>query len=148
MKKLFIGSDHGGFELKQKVKAYLAENFSDIEVEDLGCDSTDSVDYPRFGTAVAEAVVENSAQGIVICGSGVGISIAANRVAGCRAVLANSVELATLGRQHNGANVLAMGGRTQFIDNWQAIVKAFLTTETDMAERHVKRRCLLDCCGA
>ena len=147
MTKLFIGSDHGGVILKAKVKEFLATDFADVEVEDLGCYTDKSVDYPRFGNAVAEAVVENSALGIVICGSGVGISIAANRVSGARAVLANSVELATLGRQHNGANILAMGERTKFIDDWQDIVRAFMTEKTDMAERHVKRRCLLDCCG-
>jgi ribose 5-phosphate isomerase B len=144
MKKIYIGSDHGGFELKQKVKEYLSENFAGIEVEDLGCDSTESVDYPQFGRAVGEAVLaDKNSRGIVICGSGVGIGIAANKVRGIRCVLANTVELAKLGRQHNGAQVLSMGGRTQFFDPWQEIVKTFLTTDVDLAERHERRRCQL-----
>ncbi len=144
MKKLFIGSDHGGFELKQEVKTYLAQNFAEFEVIDLGCDSAESVDYPQYGEAVAKSVLtEKDALGIVICGSGVGIGIAANKVAGIRCVLANTVELATLGRQHNGAQVLAMGGRTKFFDPWEKIVESFLTTATDPAERHERRRCQL-----
>ena len=131
MKKIYIGSDHGGFELKQKVKEYLSENFAEIEVEDLGCDSAESVDYPQFGRAVGEAVLaDKNSRGIVICGSGVGIGIAANKVRGIRCFLANTVELAKLGRQHNGAQVLSMGGRTQFFDSWQEIVKTFLTIDT------------------
>ncbi len=144
MKKIYIGADHGGFELKNEIKNYLAENFAEFSVEDLGCDSADSVDYPEYGKKVGEAVIaDKDSLGIVICGSGVGIGIAANKVAGIRCVLANTVELAKLGRQHNGAQILAMGGRTQFFNPWQEIVSAFLTTEIDTAERHEKRRCQL-----
>jgi ribose 5-phosphate isomerase B len=82
--------------------------------------------------------------GIVICGSGVGISIAVNRFEGARAVLANSTELARLGREHNGANVLAMGERTQFIDEPLEILETFLSTDVDRGERHVRRREQLD----
>ena len=143
--KIYIGSDHGGWELKETLYAYLLENFPGTEVKDLGCESNDSCDYPEFGSAVAQAVVaDKDARGIVICGSGVGIGISANKVKGARCVTANSVELATLGRQHNGAQILSMGGRTYFVDPWQDIVKAFLTTEIDMAERHEKRRNQLD----
>lgn len=141
MKKIYIGSDHGGFDLKEEVKEFLAEKFGEYEVKDLGCDSAESVDYPKFGKAVGEAVIsEEGSLGIVICGSGVGIGIAANKVAGIRCVTANSTELAKLGRQHNGAQVLSMGGRTLFIDDWWDIVETFLTTEIDMSERHVRRR--------
>ena len=144
MKKIYLGSDHGGFELKQKVKKYLAENFAEFSVEDLGCDSVESVDYPQFGRAVGEAVLaDKDSLGIVMCGSGVGIGIAANKVRGIRCVLANTTKLAQLGRQHNGAQVLSMGGRTQFFDPWEEIVKTFLTTEVDHAERHERRRCQL-----
>jgi len=143
--KLFIGSDHGGFVLKQKVKTFIANRFSDLEIIDVGCDSAEICDYPIFGKKVAEEVLAHEGSlGIVICGSGVGISIAANRVNGIRAVLANSVELAKLGRQHNGAQILAMGERTQFIDQPEEIVSAFLNTEVDISERHEKRRGLLD----
>ncbi len=145
MMKIYLGSDHGGWELKQEVKAHLAENFSKMEIFDLGCDSNESCDYPQFGFTVATEVIKDSdSLGIVICGSGVGIGISANKVKGARCVTANSIELATLGRQHNGAQILSMGGRTHFVDPWQEIVKAFLTTEVDLAERHVKRRAQLD----
>lgn len=143
MMKIFLGSDHGGFGLKQKVKSYLISQ--GYEIEDLGCDSTDSVDYPQFGKAVGEAVVHNDGTvGIVICGSGIGISIAANKVQGVRAALANSTELARLGREHNGANVLAMGERTQFIDDPLEIVETFLNTSIDTSDRHERRRCQLN----
>lgn len=142
---IYLGSDHGGWELKEKLAVYLIENFPDTEIFDLGCDSNDSCDYPQFGAAVAKKVVKDSdALGIVICGSGVGIGIAANKVKGARCVTANTVELATLGRQHNGAQILSMGARTHFVDSWQDIVKAFLTTEIDAADRHEKRRSQLD----
>ncbi len=143
--KIYLGSDHGGWELKQELSVYLIENFPDAEIFDLGCDSEESIDYPQFGATVAAKVVkEENAFGIVICGSGIGIGMAANKIPGARCVTANTVELATLGRQHNGAQILSVGGRTQFIDPWQDIVKAFLSTEVDMAERHVKRRTQLD----
>ncbi len=142
--KIYLGSDHGGWELKGELAVYLIENFPNAEIFDLGCDSAESVDYPAFGAAVAKEVVkDDDAIGIVICGSGVGIGIAANKVKGVRCVTANTVELATLGRQHNGAQILSMGARTHFVDSWQDIVKAFLTTEIDTAERHEKRRAQL-----
>jgi ribose 5-phosphate isomerase B len=143
--KLFLGSDHGGFLLKQRIKEFISKEFSNLEMIDVGCETADSCDYPIFGKKVAEEVLINKGSlGIVICGSGVGISIAANRVRGIRAVLANSIELAKLGRQHNGAQILAMGERTQFIDSPEKIISVFLTTEIDQSERHKKRRNLLD----
>ncbi len=145
MKKIFIGSDHGGFELKQTIVDYLKENFEKYEVVDIGPDTSDAVDYPLYGAKVGEKVIVNKdSLGIVICGSGIGISISANKVKGIRAGLCNSVELAKLARQHNGANILAMGERTRFMDDPQEIVKTFLTTEIDMAERHAKRREMLN----
>jgi len=142
MTKIYLGSDHGGYNFKQTVREFLEER--EYDVEDLGCDSADSCDYPEFGKAVAEKVVADSASlGIVICGSGIGISIAANRVAGARAALANSVELAELGRQHNGANILALGARTQFMDDPLDIVEKFLNTEVDESDRHERRRAQL-----
>lgn len=137
--KIYLGSDHGGYGLKQTLKEYLENN--DYLVEDLGCNSEESCDYPAFGRAVAEAVVKDKASlGVVLCGSGLGISMAANRVPGARAALANSIELAALGRQHNGANILALGARTQFMDDPLDIVKVFLETEVDQSERHERRR--------
>lgn len=145
MKKIFIGSDHGGFELKKTIVDFLAEDFSEYEVVDLGPDTSEAVDYPIFGAKVGDATVADpESLGIVICGSGIGISIAANKVKGVRAALCNSVELAALARQHNGANVLAMGERTMFSDDPEAIVTTFLTTEVDTADRHANRRELLN----
>lgn len=144
MKKIILGCDHGGFALKEQIKTFLTDTYPDLVLEDVGCDSTESCDYPLFGKAVAEKVVAEKIPGILICGSGVGISIAANRVKGARAVLANSTELARLGREHNGANILAMGERTTFIDSWEDIVRTFLETAVDESDRHERRRRLLD----
>ncbi len=141
--KIFIGSDHGGFELKQKVVEYLEKE--EYPIEDLGCKNNESCDYPNFGAQVGKKVVETKgSKGIVICGSGVGISIAANKVKGVRCVLANSCELAQLGREHNGANILSMGERTKYIDDPLEIVKTFLSTDIDPGERHQRRREQLD----
>lgn len=144
MKKIYIGADHGGFDLKEEVKEFLAEKFDKCEVVDLGCDSAESVDYPQYGKKVGESVVaDTESLGIIICGSGIGISIAANKVPGIRCALANSKELAELGRKHNGAQVIAMGARTLFIDDWWDIIETFLTTEVDDSDRHERRRCQL-----
>ena len=143
MKKIFLGSDHGGFELKRKILEYLLSG--GYEVEDVGCESDESCDYPVFGVAVGEKVVANEGSfGVVVCGSGIGISIAANKVSGVRCALANSKELASLGREHNGANVLALGERTKFIDDPLEILDVFLKTQMDMSDRHVRRRNMLD----
>lgn len=143
--KIYLGSDHGGWELKVKVIEYLMEKYPQYELFDLGCDSTDSADYPAYGKAVAEAVLkdEKDSLGLLFCGSGIGIGIAANKVKGARCVTANSVELATLGRQHNGAQILSMGGRTKFLTTWEDVVDAFLTTEIMDLERYERRRKLL-----
>lgn len=105
-----IACDHGGFDLKQVVKSYLAEN--GYEVMDLGCDSSESVDYPEYGHALGVVMDEGKADlGVVICGSGIGISIAANRHKSVRAALCLNGLMARLSRQHNNANVLALGAR-------------------------------------
>ncbi len=141
--KIYLASDHGGFQLKKRIIEHL--DSQKIKNEDLGCTDTKSCDYPIFGRKLAEKVVAHpQSLGIAVCGSGVGISMAANKVHGARCVLANSVELAHLGRLHNGANILAMGERTKFVDAPVKIVEEFLKTKADMAERHVKRRGQLD----
>lgn len=135
--KIALGADHGGFELKEKVKAHLIKN--GYEVLDLGTNSCDSVDYPEFGHAVGNVVAEKKAEfGIVICGTGIGISIAANKVAGIRAALCTNTTMARLTREHNNANILAMGGR--IIGDVLAfeMVDVFLTTEFQ-GGRHEKR---------
>ena len=136
--KIAIACDHGGFELKEAVKAYL-ESRGDVEVTDLGTNSTESVDYPKYGKACAEAVASGEAdRGIVCCGTGIGISIAANKVKGIRCGLCTNVEMAELTRKHNNANMLAMGGRIIDEETGLAITKAFLDTEFE-GGRHQRR---------
>lgn len=137
-----IASDHGGFELKEKVKEHLRER--NVKFVDLGTNSTESVDYPVYGKACAEAVASGKAErGIVICGTGIGISIAANKVKGIRCGLCTSVEMAKLTRQHNNANMLAMGGRILETETAFAIVDAFIDTEFE-GGRHKRRTDMLD----
>ena len=137
-----IASDHGGFELKEKVKEHLRER--NVKFVDLGTNSTESVDYPVYGKACAEAVASGKAErGIVICGTGIGISIAANKVKGIRCGLCTSVEMAKLTRQHNNANMLAMGGRILETETALAIVDAFIDTEFE-GGRHKRRTDMLD----
>ena len=136
--KIAIGSDHGGYELKQLVMKHLNEK--GYEVNDLGCYSLDSVDYPQYGKAVAEAVVTGGAdKGIVICTTGIGISIAANKVKGCRAALCTDATCARLTREHNDANVLALGGAIVGSHLALDIVDTFLTTEFCGLEKHSRR---------
>lgn len=135
--KIAIGSDHGGFELKGKVINFLMEKGH--EVLDLGCNSTDSVDYPKYGRLVGEAVVEKKAdKGIVICGTGIGISVAANKVKGVRAALCTNTTMARLTREHNDANVLSMGARMVGDILALEMVEVFLTTDFE-GGRHQKR---------
>lgn len=137
-----IASDHGGFELKEKVKEHLRER--NVKFVDLGTNSTESVDYPVYGKACAEAVASGKAErGIVICGTGIGISMAANKVKGIRCGLCTSVEMAKLTRQHNNANMLAIGGRILETETAFAIVDAFLDTEFE-GGRHKRRTDMLD----
>lgn len=140
--KIAIASDHGGFALKEVVKAHLEER--GLEVMDLGTHSEASVDYPVYGKACGEAVVSGEADcGIVVCGTGIGISIAANKVKGVRCGLCTSVEMAQLTKQHNNANVLALGGRTTAPELALQIVDAWLDTEFE-GGRHERRTNMLD----
>ncbi|MCF7812240.1 RpiB/LacA/LacB family sugar-phosphate isomerase [Candidatus Gracilibacteria bacterium] len=142
--KIFLGSDHAGFEKKEEVKEYLQKKGYD-DVTDVGCNSHDSCDYPVYGARVAREVVgEKGSLGIILCGSGIGISIAANKIKGARAAHCNSIELAKLAREHNGANILAVGGRTKLYDDLFEIIETFLITHPDMADRHQRRREQLD----
>ena len=140
--KIAVASDHGGFKLKEEVKAHLLER--GLEILDLGTHNEDSVDYPAYGKACGEAVVSGQADvGIVVCGTGIGISIAANKVKGVRCGLCTSVEMATLTKQHNNANVLALGGRTTETGLAMQIVDAWLDTEFE-GGRHQRRVDMLD----
>lgn len=139
MSKLAIASDHGGYSLKETIKA----KYADIEWVDLGCDSEESVDYPVFGKAMGEAITDGKIErGIIICGSGIGISIAANRFPAVRAALCTNVKMAELARQHNNANVLALGARILDEEMALACVEAFLNTEFE-GGRHARRVDLL-----
>lgn len=132
-----LGSDHAGFELKERIKVALDE--LNVSWRDFGTNSLDSCDYPDYARAVAEAVAAGEVErGIVCCGSGVGVSIVANKVRGIRAALCHTVEGAELSRQHNNANVLAMSGRTQDIALVKPMVKVFLETEFE-GGRHSRR---------
>ena len=132
-----IACDHAAYDVKDKIKVYL-ENLNHI-VTDLGTHTSDSVDYPSYGHEVGNYVVENKVdRGIVICGSGIGISIAANKVKGVRAALCTSVMHAELSRKHNDANVLALGARLTNYDEIESIVKIWLKTDFE-GGRHLDR---------
>lgn len=135
--KIAIGADHGGFELKQALIPFLQGR--DIEVLDAGTHSAESVDYPNFAEAVSLLVVNGEADaGIVICGTGIGISIAANKVPGIRAALVTSPEMAALAKQHNNANVLALGGRILSVETAEECVAAWLDAAFE-GDRHIRR---------
>lgn len=135
--RIAIGSDHAGFSVKETIRRYLES--AGYAVSDLGTSSEESVDYPDYGKAVGEHVVSKHADlGIAVCGSGIGISIAANKVPGIRAALAHDVNTARLAREHNDANVLALGGRVVSAETAIAMVQTFLTTAY-LGGRHQRR---------
>lgn len=135
--KIGIASDHGGFELKEYLKEYLKK--SGIEVSDFGTNSEEPVDYPIYGERCARAVANGEVErGIVCCGTGIGISIAANKVKGIRCALCTDENMARLSRQHNNANVLALGGRTTSNEEAKKILDAWLITEFE-GGRHQRR---------
>lgn len=134
--KVVVGSDHAGFLQKENIKQYLKSK--NIEVVDLGAESEASVDYPDFGKKVGEAVTKEPYDfGVVVCGTGIGISIAANKVKGVRAALVYDEETARLAKEHNNANILALGGRTTSKEDAKKIIDAYL--ETKFEERHQNR---------
>lgn len=138
-----LGSDHGGYGLKQEVIKHLQEK--GIEYKDYGCYSEESCDYPIYGKAVAEAVAKGECQqGIIICGTGIGISIAANKVPGVRAALCHDCFSAQATREHNNANILAMGARVIGPGLALKIVDTFLETPFSNDERHVRRISMLE----
>lgn len=137
MKKVVIGSDHAGYPLKERVKQVLGDEFEFIDV---GTDSEESADYPLYAQLVGqEVVVTPGVQGVVICGNGVGICIAANKVNGVRCGLAYSIDAARCARQHNNANVVSVGGRSSMMDDPIDIIKTFLTTDFSGEGRHARR---------
>jgi RpiB/LacA/LacB family sugar-phosphate isomerase len=135
--RIVIGSDHAGFLLKETIRKYLLT--AGYAVDDQGTSSEESVDYPDYGKAVGERVASKAADlGIAVCGSGIGISIAANKVPGIRAALAHDVMTARLAREHNDANVLALGGRIVSPEAALEMVRTFLTTAY-LGGRHQRR---------
>jgi len=125
--RVAIGSDHAGFDLKERIKTLLDE--WKVPFDDLGPASAASVDYPDFAAAVARRVVGGAARlGILVCGTGIGMAIAANKIPGVRAAVVWDETSARLSRQHNDANVMTLGGRTTPPDQVPAIVSAFLNT--------------------
>ena len=135
--KIAIGSDHAGFVLKEQLKTFLGK--MDIETVDAGTGSEESVDYPDYGSEVARAVSAGRvARGILICGSGIGMSIVANKFPGVRAALCRDAETAVLSRQHNDSNILVLAGRQTGSDEAEAILQAWLDTAFE-GGRHQRR---------
>lgn len=133
-----IGSDHGGYALKQEIIKHLEER--GMEYKDFGCYDEESCDYPVYARLVASEVAEGScSRGILICGTGIGISIAANKVPGIRAALCTDCFCAEATRQHNDANILCLGGRVVGAGLALKIVDTFLDTPFSDEERHIRR---------
>lgn len=137
MMKIALGSDHGGFQLKEAIKKHLEEK--GYEVKDYGTYSEESCDYPKYGKAVADAIVSGECErGILCCGTGVGISLAANKVKGIRACVCSDTFTAKYTRLHNNANILSLGGRVVGVGLALELVDIFLTTEYE-GGRHQRR---------
>ena len=135
--KIALGADHAGFHTKELIKKQLAE--LGYPVEDVGAHSEESVDYPDYARAVAERVAGGQARlGVLVCGTGMGMDMAANKVPGVRAATAHNILTAHLAREHNDANVLALGARVMTSDEALAIVHEFLSTEF-AGGRHQRR---------
>ena len=135
--KISLGCDHGGFAMKEHIKSWLESH--GYEVQDCGCYSTESVDYPVYGRAAAEAVASGAcARGIVVCTTGIGISITANKVKGIRCALCSEPLSAEMTRRHNDANMLAIGGGMIGPNMADRIVETFLNTEFE-GGRHQRR---------
>jgi len=135
--KIALGADHGGYDLKEEIRRHLEAK--GYEVLDFGTHSHDPVDYPRYGFAVGEAILSGKADfGIVICGTGLGISMAANKLPGIRAAVCTETYSARMAREHNNANVLALGGRVTGVGLALDIVDCFLQTEF-AGGRHARR---------
>ncbi len=143
MKKIAIGSDHAGFELKQELITYLKS--IDANVIDKGCYSAERADYPDFGHAVAKAVLSKEVElGILMCGSGNGINMSANKHAGIRSALCWNAEIAAMAKQHNDANILTLPARYISVEEAKKCIDAFLN-ESFEGGRHADRIKKIDC---
>lgn len=142
--KIAIGSDHAGFELKEVLIAYLKEK--GVEVNDKGCYSAERADYPDFGHVVANSVLANEVNfGILMCGSGNGINMSANKHQGIRAALCWNSEISALSRQHNDANILTLPARYISVEEAKKCIDAFLTEQFE-GGRHADRIKKINCC--
>mgnify|MGYP001490618322 CR=1 FL=1 len=135
---LYIGSDHAGYQMKNLLKQHLIDVGHDVV--DIGAFSEDSIDYPDVAREVSEKVVENPGTfGVLVCGTGIGMQISANKVPGIRATVATDENMAEMSRKHNDANVITLGGRTTSIEVAKKIVDKFLSTSFEDEERHARR---------
>lgn len=138
MKRIAMGSDHGGYELKLNIITYLKE--AGYMIHDFGCYEDKSVHYPDYAEKVCQAVVKNEYDcGILFCGTGIGMSIAANKIKGIRAALCHDIFSARMAREHNDSNILTMGGRVIGIGPGIEIIKMWLTTDFSQGSRHIIR---------
>lgn len=142
--KLFLGSDHGAFDAKEFLMLKLKEQ--GFEIDDVGTYSTDSCAYSEFAISLTKKVVQADGRGILLCGSGIGVSMAANRFQGARAALCRTVDDAKLSREHNNANILCLGARVTPLDQLLKIVEVWLATKFE-GGRHVTRIELFDQLG-
>jgi ribose 5-phosphate isomerase B len=136
--KIVIGSDHRGYPLKEDLKKFFKD--TSVEYKDVGTDSTESVDYPDFAKLAGEAINKGGYDfGILICGSGIGVSIAANKVKGLRAVNATNNNMAEMARKHNNANVICFGSDFIDLEKAKRFFEIFINTEFEGGERHIRR---------
>ena len=141
--KIAIGNDHAAVKMKEEITAYLQEK--GIEVINFGTDTEESCDYPIYGRRVGEAVVNGQADaGVLICGTGIGISIAANKIKGIRAAVVSDPVSARLTKEHNNANIIAFGARIIGIETAKAIIDAWLEAEFIPKEKYVRRVAMLN----
>jgi ribose 5-phosphate isomerase B len=136
--KIFIGADHAAFEMKELVKKFLQSKYPNIVIVDVGTHSLERCDYPDFASAVARSVANENSTGILLCGSGIGVSIVANRYKGIRAALCRSIYDAQMARNHNDANILCLGARTNSEEEIKDILNAWLTSSFE-GGRHADR---------
>lgn len=135
--KIIIGSDHGGYKLKSALLEYLPA--LGFEIEDVGCFSEESCDYPEFALKVARKVASSKDKGIIICGTGIGVCIVANKVRGIRAAACSTEFSARMSREHNDANILCLGERVTDEKTAKKIAQVWLSTEFSNGERHIRR---------
>ena len=133
-----IGSDHAGFEMKEALKKHLEEK--GYEVKDFGTDSDQSCDYPEFAKAVSHCVADGTAEkGVLICGTGIGMSMAANKVKGIRAAVVGDAFSAQATREHNDANIICMGARVIDLEKATEFLDIFMSTDFSYGENHIRR---------